>query len=102
MVIEGIITLLTPVEQGISKATGNPWKAKDVVIETTEPDGWRNTIALHTMNNECIDILEKCMEGDTIKVDVLFTAKAREYNGRIFRSTDVGMRKVVIVKQRGF
>lgn len=101
MKIKGRINLLCATESGVSKATGNKWSCKDVVIEMTD-DVPTSTLALRTFNDEAIATLEKCVEGDVVVMDVNFRSNYREFHradGSIagVRSTECTFRNVEVV-----
>ena len=105
MKVKGIITLLCATESGVSKATGNPWTCKEVVIEIA--DDRQSTMALKTFNDDAVKVLERCKEGDEIEADVYAHADYREFprkNGTIgsVRSTDLALRSVELTKESGF
>lgn len=79
MKINAIISLLDPTQSGVSKATGNPWTSKELVVEFEDADGIRSTMAMRTMNKEFVDKLETCHKGDEVELDVAFQSKARVF-----------------------
>lgn len=106
MKIKGTITLLCATEKGVSKATGNPWTSKEVVIEITE-DVPSSTMALKTFSDEVVKKLEGCKEGDEIVADVYARADYREFtrkDGSVggIRSTDLVLRGVEVSNISGF
>lgn len=108
MKIKSVINLLGATESGVSKATGNPWKSKEVVIEfKNDGDAVASTMALKTFNTNCIETLEQCVEGDSIIANVTTRANYREFtradgtSGGI-RSTDCFLDGVEVTEQKGF
>lgn len=107
MKIKGKINLICATESGVSKATGNPWKSKEIVIEIEEDGYASSTMALRTMNEEVIKTLEKCLEGDEVEVDVFFRSDYREFHrqdGSIgcVRNTNCSIRGLEVIKQEAF
>lgn len=106
MQVTAKICLLDDTQSGISKSTGNPWVAKSMVIEVECEDGHRDTLAVRTMNADVVKVLEGCLKGDIIDVELGFASRVRIYTRRdgtegTDRSTDVYVRKVK-VKEASF
>ena len=73
-----VIAILEP-KGGVSKATGNPWKTQDYVIETHEQFPRRmvfNVFGEDKINQFNIQLNEE--------INVFFDINAREYQGRWF------------------
>lgn len=107
MKIKGKINLICAVESGVSKATGNPWKSREIVIEFEDGGFGPSTMALRTMNEEVIKTLETCLEGDEVEVDVFFRSDYREFHrqdGSIgcVRNTNCGIRSLEVKEQKAF
>ena len=93
MKIKATSSLLDATQSGVSKATGNPWTSKELVVEFEDADGIRSTIAMRTMNKEIVDRLETCHKGDEVELDVAFQSKARVFTRKdgtegVIRSTE--------------
>lgn len=106
MKIEAKINLLCATESGVSKSTGNPWQSKEVVLEVADGEN-PSTMAVRTMNSECINKLEKCKEGDVVVADVYAHANYREFtrkDGSIggIRSTECVLRGIEVKEEAGF
>ena len=104
MKVKAKINLLGATESGVSKATGNPWMTKEVVLEVAEEGYAPSTIAVKTFNTDVVKALEGCMEGDEIVADIYCRADYREFtrkDGTLggIRSTDITLRGVDVVKQ---
>lgn len=107
MKIKAIISLLDSTQSGVSKATGNPWTSKELVVEFEDADGVRSTMAIHTMNKEIVDRLETCYKGDEVVLDVAFLSKARVFTRKdgtegVIRSTECYIKSMEVVKQGAF
>lgn len=83
MKITGKINILTPTESGISQASGNPWKRKEVVVEYSEKneagEDRTHTIAFSTLNDSIVEELEKCSIGDTVEFNYVTKANGRNF-----------------------
>lgn len=76
MQIEGTVVAVLPLEQGVSKTSGNPWSKATIVVET--PGQYPKKVALTNMRNaEEFSKLPIGTQG-VFKIDV----ESREYNGR--------------------
>lgn len=76
MQIEGTIVAVLPLEQGVSKSTGNSWSKATVIVETGGQ--YPKKVALSNMKNaEEFSRLPLGTQA-TFKIDV----ESREYNGR--------------------
>ena len=73
MEIIGIIKKIYPIQEGVSKSTGNPWKSMEFLLETE--DRYPQSACFQLMNDNCTRFDIK--EGDKIKVQ--FDMKAREW-----------------------
>ncbi len=93
------IKVLDPVEEGVSKATGNPWKSQTMVLEIPDIDGKTHTIAAKTMKEDVISTLANAHIGMECKVGLVYQANAREWTNKegkkcIFRGTDIFLYEV--------
>ena len=81
MEIVGKITQVLPVQEGVSKSTGNPWKIQSYILETLEQYPRKVCFEIfgedRIKNNPC--------EIDQI-VTVSFDIESREFNGRWYTS----------------
>lgn len=80
MQITGIIKKMYPLQEGVSKTTGNPWKSLEFLLETE--DRYPQSACFLLMNENCtrFDI----QEGD--KVMVQFDLKAREWENKAYNT----------------
>lgn len=106
MLVTGIITLISETETGKSMSTGRDWWSRDVIIESEEADGRKNTFAARAFGRDICNTLNQFMEGDKVTIDLAFRSSARTYdkNGKqmVFRSTTVDVVSVQTVELRGF
>ena len=77
MELEGKVIAVLESRGGISKASGNPWKVQEYVIETIEQ--YPHRMAFSVFGEDKINEYSIKM-GETIKVS--FDINCREYNGR--------------------
>ncbi len=77
MELEGKVIAVLESRGGISKASGNPWKVQEYVIETIEQ--YPHRMAFSIFGEDKINEFAIKM-GETIKVS--FDINCREYNGR--------------------
>ncbi|MBM6714697.1 DUF3127 domain-containing protein [Phocaeicola coprocola] len=80
MEIIGIIKKIYPIQEGVSKSTGNPWKSMEFLLETE--DRYPQSVCLLLMNDNCTRFEIK--EGDKIKVS--FDMKAREWENKAYNT----------------
>lgn len=80
MEIIGIIKKIYPIQEGVSKSTGNPWKSMEFLLETE--DRYPQSVCLQLMNDNCTRFEIK--EGDKIKVS--FDMKAREWENKAYNT----------------
>lgn len=76
MTIEGRVVHVLPLEQGISKSSGNPWSKATVIIET--PGQYPKKVALTNMKNA--EEFARLPIGTYAKFSI--DVESREYNGR--------------------
>ena len=64
MELEGRITKLLPIRQGVSQRTGNEWKALPFIFEyfEHESDRYADSVMLETFDTNVIDHLKEGME----------------------------------------
>lgn len=86
MEIKGKIIQALPPQSGTAKATGNPWKKREYVLET--PDTYPRKVCF-SLFGERVDQYPMNVGDD---VTVSFDLESREYNGRWY--TDVRAWKV--------
>lgn len=103
----GRINLLCEKQTGVSKATGKAWSKREFVVETEKDEGgFVSTLALSTLNDEVIAKLDKCMEGDKVKVAYTIHATARTYvkDGveNVFRGNELRLLDVEVISEGGF
>ena len=77
MEIEGKIIAVLDAISGTSKATGNPWKMQEYVIETH--DQYPKKMCFRVFGEDKINAMA-IRNGEELKVK--FDVNAREYNGR--------------------
>lgn len=80
MEIIGIIKKIYPIQEGVSKSTGNPWKSMEFLLETE--DRYPQSVCLLLINDNCTRFEIK--EGDKIKVS--FDMKAREWENKAYNT----------------
>lgn len=80
MEISGTIKKIFPIQEGISKTSGNQWKSMEFIIETDEK--YPQTACLQLMNDNCTRFEIK--EGDNVKVQ--FDIKAREWENKAYNT----------------
>lgn len=107
MKIKGKICLLDAIQTGVSKSTGNPWTSKEFVVEVTDESGHRDTFAVKTMNAEVVKVLEGCMKGDTVCIDLGFSSRAKVFIRKdgtegVIRQTEIYAKSVEVMKEAGF
>ncbi len=81
MEIIGTITQVHPLQEGIAKATGKPWKMQPFVLQTQEQ--YPRTIYIELFGEERINA--NPIENGQI-VTVSFDLDSREFNGRWYTS----------------
>ena len=80
MEIIGIIKKIYPIQEGVSKSTGNPQKSMEFLLETE--DRYPQSACFQLMNDNCTRFDIK--EGDKIKVQ--FDMKAREWENKAYNT----------------
>lgn len=80
MEIIGIIKKIYPIQEGVSKSTGNPWKSMEFLLETE--DRYPQSGCFQLMNDNCTRFDIK--EGDKVKVQ--FDMKAREWENKAYNT----------------
>lgn len=80
MVIEGKITRILPLVEGVGKQTGTPWKSQSYVLETLDPYPKQVCFEVFGERIGRFDIQQN--EVLTIDVDI----ESREWNGRWYTS----------------
>lgn len=80
MEIQGIVTAVLPVKEGIGKTSGNPWKTQEFVLETQEQ--YPKKCCLQVMN----DNVERFALKEGMAVHVKFDINARQWEGRYFNT----------------
>lgn len=80
MQIEGTIVAVLPLEQGVSKSTGNPWSKATIVIEVGSGTQYPKKVALSNMKKAEEFIALPIGASFTFDIDV----ESREYQGRWF------------------
>lgn len=68
MEIIGIIKKIYPIQEGVSKSTGNPWKSMEFLLETE--DRYPQSACFQLMNDNCTRFDIK--EGDKSVVGFIF------------------------------
>ena len=107
MKVKAKITLLCDTETGVSKATGNPWSCRELVVEIAEDDGKSSSMALKAFKEEVITTLDNCTKGDVIEAEVRINSQYREYkrvDGTTFvtRYNEAYLHDVKVISQAGF
>lgn len=88
MDIKATVKTISPVREGISKTTGNPWRAIDLLVEF--PDGDYQQRQLASITGETVDafLAAGIKVGDTIQADIQLTTDSwgnRLFNKAILR-----------------
>lgn len=92
MILEATVVAALPLEQGVSKSTGNPWSKGTIIVEIGSGTQYPKKVALSTMKKAEELIALPIGSQYTFDIDV----ESREYNGRwytscsTFRWTPVG------------
>ena len=99
MIIEAIINILEPTKQGISRATGSEWHERTAVFGYKNADGYSCTIAASTRQESVISQLDGMKQGDSVKIDVDFSATARPWKREdgtevVFRSNNAFLKSI--------
>lgn len=103
MEVTAKICVLDDTQSGISKNTGTPWVAKEFVIETEGEDGHRDTLAVRASNPDVVKVLEGCLKGDIVEMELGFASRLRTFARKdgtegYIRSTEVYARSVKVVE----
>ena len=82
MQIQATIKTISALREGVSKTTGNPWKALDVLVEWPDGDFLQRQTA--SVNGENVDAFRAAgiNVGDSISADIQLTTDS--WNGRIY------------------
>lgn len=107
MKTKAVISLLDATQSGISKSTGNPWVKKECVIELCDETGHRDTLAVQTMSEQVVKVLEGCVKGDEVVMDLGFNSRARVFLRKdgsegVIRQTEVYVKSVEVVKPAAY
>lgn len=86
----------SPVVEGVSQKTGNPWKKTEVVISTG--GDWPRKIALQAFNETC-DKARAIRPGSAVKVRFDISARKWEKNGRTGWQNDITLRSIYNLEQ---
>lgn len=82
----------SPVVEGVSQKTGNPWKKTEVVVSTG--GDWPRKIALQAFNETC-DKARAIRPGSAVKVRFDISARKWEKDGRTGWQNDITLRSIV-------
>lgn len=93
MKIKATISVMDETVKGMSRATGREWMKKELVVKLMEEDGLESTIAISTMNQDVIKVLESCSVGSEVMMDVAFQSRVRVFTRKdgsegVIRSTE--------------
>ena len=82
MNIQSTVKVINPLREGVSRSTGNPWKAMDIIIEW--PDGEHYQLQSVTLHGEDAKQFagSGIRVGDSIEGDLQLTTE--NYNGRVY------------------
>ena len=86
----------SPVVEGISQRTGNPWKKTEVVVSTG--GDWPRKIALQAFNETC-DKARAIRPGSAVKVRFDISARKWEKDGRTGWQNDITLRSIVNLEE---
>ena len=81
MEIAGKIIQILPLQEGVSKSTGNPWKLQSYILETL--DQYPRKVCFEIFGEDRIKN-NPCNVDDTVTVS--FDLESREFNGRWYTS----------------
>ncbi|MBO7640961.1 MAG: DUF3127 domain-containing protein [Bacteroidales bacterium] len=87
----------SPVVEGVSQKTGNPWKKTEVVISTG--GDWPRKIALQAFNETC-DKARAIRPGSAVKVRFDISARKWEKDGRSGWQNDITLRSIYNLEQQ--
>lgn len=87
----------SPVVEGVSQKTGNPWKKTEVVISTG--GDWPRKIALQAFNETC-DKARAIRPGSAVKVRFDISARKWEKDGRTGWQNDITLRSIYNLEQQ--
>ena len=84
--IKGVIKTILPVEQGVSKSSGNEWQKQTFVVSNNEGyEGKEQIFAFEVFGADKVDNLTKYnKEGDFVEVN--FNISTNEYKGKYYTS----------------
>lgn len=98
--IKGIIIAALPIEQGISKRTGNQWNKEVVIIETLTNPNYQNRVAVSLLKDELISKIMTFPTGSAVEVDA-FIESRNSQSGRWFTDlTAVDIRPMMTMQQQ--
>lgn len=86
----------SPVVEGVSQKTGNPWKKTEVVVSTG--GDWPRKIALQAFNETC-DKARSIRPGSAVKVRFDISARKWEKDGRTGWQNDITLRSIYNLEQ---
>ncbi len=81
MEIQGKVIQILPLQEGVSKSTGNPWASQSFIIETEEQYPRKVCIELYGA-----DRIKNNPYAVDDKVKVSYDLESREFNGRWYTS----------------
>ncbi len=87
----------SPVVEGVSQKTGNPWKKTEVVVSTG--GDWPRKIALQAFNEMC-DKARAIRPGSAVKVRFDISARKWEKDGRTGWQNDITLRSIYNLEQQ--
>lgn len=87
----------SPVVEGVSQRTGNPWKKTEVVVSTG--GDWPRKIALQAFNEMC-DKARAIRPGSAVKVRFDISARKWEKDGRTGWQNDITLRSIYNLEQQ--
>lgn len=87
----------SPVVEGVSQKTGNPWKKTEVVISTG--GDWPRKIALQAFNETC-DKARAIRPGSAVKARFDISARKWEKDGRTGWQNDITLRSIYNLEQQ--
>ena len=79
--LNGTITVISEVQEGTAKSTGNTWKKAGFAVETKGE--YPKTVYFSVFGEEKVDNLLKFNKVGQ-NVDVSFNVESREYNGKYY------------------
>ena len=88
MKIQATIKMIGALREGVSKTTGNPYKAMDVLVEWADGDFYQRQMAMVSGEHASQFLAQGIRTGDVVDADIQLTTDSwgtRVYNKAILR-----------------